>query len=59
MLTSGPPIASGYYRGSRRITTLEEFYGHDEQTNENKYEYKQRARRMVGPLMWQPIYDRM
>jgi hypothetical protein len=43
MLASGPPIASGY-RGRKRITTLEEYYGHDEQTNENKDEqYKQQA----------------
>jgi hypothetical protein len=42
MLASGPPIASGY-RGSTRITTLEEYYGHDEQTNKNKDEYKQKA----------------
>jgi hypothetical protein len=43
MLASGPPIASRY-RGSKRITTLEEYYGHDEQTNKNKDEqYKQKA----------------
>ena len=47
MLASGPPIASGY-RGSRRIITLEEYYGHDERTNENKYEYKQRAKEHGG-----------
>ena len=47
MLASGPPIASGY-RGSRRIITLEEYYGHDEPTNENKYEYKQRAKEHGG-----------
>ncbi len=37
MLASGPPIASGY-RGSKQITTLEEYYGHDELTNKNKDE---------------------
>ena len=42
MLASGPPIASGY-RGSRRITTLEEYYGHDERTYKNKDEDEQRA----------------
>ena len=47
MLASGPPIASGY-RGSRQITTLEEYYGHDERTNKNKYEYKQRAKENGG-----------
>ena len=47
MLASGPPIASGY-RGSRRIITLEEYYGHDERTNKNKYEYKQRAKEHGG-----------
>ncbi len=42
-LASGPPIASGY-RGSKQITTLEEYYGHDERTNKNKDEqYKQKA----------------
>ena len=47
MLTSGPPIASGY-RGSRRIATLEDFYGHDEQTNKNKDEEEQRATQNGG-----------
>ena len=43
MLASGPPIASGY-RGSNQMTTLEEYYGHDERTNKNKDEQdKQRA----------------
>ena len=37
MLASGPPIASGY-RGGNRITTLEEYYGHDERTTKNKDE---------------------
>ena len=43
MLASGPPIASGY-RGSNRITTLEEYYSHDERSNKNKDEQdKQKA----------------
>jgi len=47
MLASGPPIASGY-RGSRRIATLEEFFGHDERTNKNKDEEEQRATKNCG-----------
>jgi hypothetical protein len=47
MLASGPPIASGY-RGSRQITTLEEYYGHDEQTNKNKDKNEQRATKNGG-----------
>ena len=47
MLASGPPIASGYM-GSRRITTLEEYYGHDERTNKNKDDDEQRATRNGG-----------
>ena len=47
MLASGPPIGSGY-RGSRQITNLEEYYGHDERTNKNKDEYKQRAKETGG-----------
>ena len=39
MVSRGPPIASGC-RGSRRITTLEEYYGPAEQTNKNKSEYR-------------------
>ena len=35
MLASGPPIASGY-RGSRRIATLEDFYGPDDKKNRNR-----------------------
>ena len=40
-------VNSGY-RGSRQITTLEEYYGHDERTNKNKDEYKQRAKKNGG-----------
>ena len=42
MLASGPPIASGY-RGSRRIATLEDFYGHADQKNRNKERNEQRT----------------
>jgi hypothetical protein len=52
MLASAPPIASGY-RGCNRITTLEEYYSHYEQSNKNKDEQeKQKKQKMVGPLMW-------
>jgi hypothetical protein len=37
MFAGGPPIESGY-RGSRQISTLEEYFGHDKQTNKNKDE---------------------
>jgi hypothetical protein len=47
MLAGGPPIASGY-RGSRRISTLEEYYGHDERTKKNKEEDEQRAAKTGG-----------
>jgi len=48
MFASGPPIASGY-RGRRRITTLEEYYGHIEQTKKNNYErVKQNATKNGG-----------
>jgi hypothetical protein len=39
MFAHGPPIA-GRYRGSRQITTLEDFYGPAERTNKNKSEYR-------------------
>jgi hypothetical protein len=38
MVSSVPPIVSGY-RGSRRITTLEEFFGPNEQPNASTPEY--------------------
>ena len=47
MFASGPPIASGY-RGSRRITTLEDFYGPDERTKISKFEYKNSKRNIGG-----------
>jgi hypothetical protein len=47
MFASGPPIASGY-RGSRRITTLEDFYGPAECTNKSKFEYKKSAKKIGG-----------
>ena len=47
MHASGPPIASGY-RGSRRITTLEEYYGYDGGANKNKDEYKLQAKENGG-----------
>ena len=47
MFAGGPPIESGY-RGSRRISTLEEYFGHDKQTNKNKDEEEQRATRNGG-----------
>ena len=47
MSASGPSIASGH-RGSRRITTLEDFYEPAEQTYKDKYEYKQRAKKNGG-----------
>jgi hypothetical protein len=39
MFTRSPLIASGY-RGSKRITTLEDYYGPAEQANKNKSEYR-------------------
>ena len=42
MSAGGPPIESGY-RGSRRIATLEDFYGHADQKNRNKERNEQRA----------------
>ncbi len=47
MFASGPPIASGY-RGSRRITTLEDFYEPAERTNKSKFEYKKSAKKIGG-----------
>ena len=47
MFASGPPIASGY-RGSRQITTLEDFYGPAERTNKSKFEYKKSAKKIGG-----------
>ena len=47
MLASGPPIASGY-RGSRRIATLEDFYGPDDQKNGNRNNKKESAKRHGG-----------
>ena len=47
MVSCGPPIASGY-RGSRQITTLEEYYGPAEQTNKNKSEYRKSTKKNGG-----------
>ncbi len=47
MFASGPPIASEY-RGSRRITTLEDFCGPAERTNKSKFEYKKSAKKIGG-----------
>ena len=44
MLASGSPIASGY-RGSRRIATLEDFYGPDDQKNRNRNNEKESAKK--------------
>ena len=54
MVSCGPPIASGY-RGSRRIATLEDFYGPAEQKIRKKITKKEVQRNMVGPHMRQPI----
>jgi hypothetical protein len=47
MVSCGPPIASEY-RGSRQITTLEEYYGPAEQTNKNKSEYMKSTKKNAG-----------
>jgi hypothetical protein len=47
MLACGLLIASGY-RGSRRITTLEDFYGPAECTNKNKSEYRKYKNKTGG-----------
>ena len=47
MVSRGPPIASGY-RGSRQITTLEEYYGPADQTNKNKSEYRKSTKKNGG-----------
>jgi hypothetical protein len=47
MSAGGPPIESGY-RGSRRIATLEEFYGPADQKNRNKDKIEQRATKNGG-----------
>jgi hypothetical protein len=47
MVSRGPPIASGH-RGSRQITTLEEYYGSAEQTNKNKSEYRKSTKKNGG-----------
>ncbi len=47
MVSRGPPIASGY-RGSRQITTLEEYYIPAEQTNKNKSEYRKSTKKNGG-----------
>ncbi len=47
IFTHGPPIASGY-RGTRQITTLEDYYGPAEQTNKNKSEYSKSTKKNGG-----------
>jgi hypothetical protein len=47
MFARSPPIASGY-RGSRQITTLEDYYGPAEQTNKNKSEYSKSKKKNGG-----------
>jgi hypothetical protein len=47
MFARGPLIASGY-RESRRITTLEDYYGPAEQTNKNKSEYSKSKKKNGG-----------
>ncbi len=47
MFARGPPIASGF-RGSRQTTTLEDFYGPAECTNENKSEYRKNKKKNGG-----------
>ena len=47
MPACGPPIASGY-RGSRRIATLEDFYGPAEQKNKNRDNEKGSANEYGG-----------
>ena len=47
MSAGGPPIESGY-RGSRRIATLEEYYGPDDQKNGTNEKNEQRARKNGG-----------
>ena len=47
MFACGPPIASGY-RGSRQITTLEDYYGPAERTNKNKSEYSKSKKKNGG-----------
>jgi hypothetical protein len=54
MFAHGPPIASGY-RGSRQITTLEDFMDQlNVQTKTNLNIGKTRII-MVGPHVWQTI----
>ena len=57
-LASGPHIASGY-RGSRRIATLEDFMVMMNEQIKTKMKRNNEQQKMVGPLMWQPIYDQM
>jgi hypothetical protein len=47
MFARGCPIASGY-RGSRQITTLEDYYGPAEQTDKNKSEYSKSKKKNSG-----------
>ena len=47
MFAGGPPIESGY-RGSRRIATLEDFYGPAEQKNRNRNKEKGSAKKHGG-----------
>jgi hypothetical protein len=47
MFAPGPSIASGY-RGSRQITTLEDFNGPAECTNKNKSEYRKNKKNNGG-----------
>jgi hypothetical protein len=47
MSAGGPPIESGY-RGSRRIATLEEFYGPADQKNRNRNKEKGSAKEHGG-----------
>ena len=47
MFAGGPPIESGY-RGSRRIATLEDFYGPDDQKNRNRNNKKESEKKNGG-----------
>ncbi len=47
MVSSVPPIVSGY-RGSRQITTLEEFFGPNERPNASTPEYNNNKKKNGG-----------
>ena len=58
MLASGPPIASGY-RGVDKLPLWRNTMDMMNEQIKTKMNINKEQRKMVGLLMWQPIYNRM